>query len=245
MTASPAIGASRTDSIADSPAITKHAPQAQTGFDYDVAIVGLGYVGLPTALAHHVSGAKVLGFDASSARLEAIRRGEVDLLPSDHLRLGYAMGSSRLVLSQDPAQLSKAAAVIVCVPTPVDEHQVPDLSILSAASRTVVDHAVRGQLIMMTSTTYAGCTRDMVAEQLIKKGLLPGEDVNVAFSPERINPGVADFTIEDVPAWWVAIRRPAARRQSRCCPATPDRCTAPATWKSLRWPSCWRTPSAR
>ncbi len=78
---------------------------------------------------------------------------------------------------------------MVCVPTPIDEHQVPNLSILAGASAMVVEHAVKGQLILMTSTTYAGCTRDMISEPLLARGLVPGVDVQVAFSPERINRG--------------------------------------------------------
>ena len=179
--------------------ILSSVPQAREDFEYDVAIVGLGYVGLPTALAHHASGGRILGFDVSGRRLEDIRNRSVDLLPSDHDRLASALASENLQLTTDPADLAKAKSVIVCVPTPIDAHQVPDLSILAAASRTVVEQAVRGQLIVMTSTTYAGCTRDMVAEPLIERGLVPGVDVQVAFSPERINPGVADFTIEDTP----------------------------------------------
>lgn len=172
---------------------------ARPDFDYDVAIVGLGYVGLPTALAQHSAGSKVLGFDVSEARLAAIRDSKVDLLPSDHERLVEALASESLSLSTDPLDLARAAAVVVCVPTPVDEFQVPDLSILRSASRTIVENAVPGQLVLMTSTTYAGCTQELVSGPLAERGLVAGKDLHVAFSPERINPGVADFTIEEVP----------------------------------------------
>lgn len=174
-------------------------PNASIGFEYDIAIVGMGYVGLPTALAHHSSGGSVLGFDVSTKRLDDISSRQVDLLPSDHERLSEALKSKALTLTSDPSELAKARAVIVCVPTPIDAHQVPDLSILASASKTVVEHAVKGQLILMTSTTYAGCTREMIVDPLLAQGMVPGLDVKVAFSPERINPGVADFTIEEVP----------------------------------------------
>ncbi|MGP9782246.1 UDP-glucose 6-dehydrogenase [Arthrobacter sp. MYb211] len=177
----------------------RNRPQPGRDFDYDVAIVGMGYVGLPTALAHHVSGAKVLGFDISGKRIGDIKAREVDLLPTDHQRLASALASDSWTLSQESTDLSRAAAVIVCVPTPVDGHHVPDLSILASASRMVVQQAVAGQLILMTSTTYAGCTREMIVEPLRKRSLVPGADISVAFSPERINPGVSDFSIEDVP----------------------------------------------
>ena len=95
--------------------------------------------------------------------------------------------------------MSDAAAVIICVPTPLDEHLTPDLSILRAACSMVVDAAIGGQLLLLTSTTYAGCTRDLLLRPLQMRGLSVGRDVFVAFSPERIDPGNAGFAHEDVP----------------------------------------------
>ncbi|MBO0841439.1 MAG: nucleotide sugar dehydrogenase, partial [Sciscionella sp.] len=89
--------------------------------------------------------------------------------------------------------------VIVCVPTPVDEHLAPDLGPLRAACASVVRHAVAGQTIVLTSTTYAGCTRDLLVQPLRERGLHVGRDVFVAFSPERINPGVVDHVPESTP----------------------------------------------
>jgi nucleotide sugar dehydrogenase len=169
------------------------------GFDVDVAIVGLGYVGLPTALAFHAAGRRVVGLDVSTDRLAAIRNEQVDLLSSDRERLSLALEDDALRLTSDPAQLSSAACVIVCVPTPVDEYLVPDLSILRSASASVVTHAVAGQLLMLTSTTYVGSTYDMLVAPLRERGLLPGRDVFVAFSPERIDPGNDGHAHEDVP----------------------------------------------
>ncbi|WP_026553842.1 nucleotide sugar dehydrogenase [Arthrobacter sp. 35W] len=170
-----------------------------TGFSFDVAIVGLGYVGLPTALAVNASGRKVVGLDVSEARLATIRSQQADLLGSDRARLATALESPDFVISTDLSLLAKAAAVIVCVPTPVDSYLVPDLSILRSACAAVVEFAVPGQLLMLTSTTYVGTTRDMLALPLEARGLVAGKDVFVAFSPERINPGVDAFSHEDVP----------------------------------------------
>ncbi len=170
-----------------------------SGFAADVAIVGLGYVGLPTALAFHAAGRRVLGIDVSSERLAAIRDEQVDLLVSDRERLSLALEDDALVLSADPAALARAATVIVCVPTPVDAHLVPDLSILHAACESVVAHAVPGQLLMLTSTTYVGSTYDMLVTPLAQRGLLAGQDIFVAFSPERIDPGNDRHAHEDVP----------------------------------------------
>ncbi|MCW2763299.1 MAG: UDP-glucose/GDP-mannose dehydrogenase, partial [Marmoricola sp.] len=172
---------------------------AQDEFSFDVAIVGLGYVGLPTALTMNASGRRVLGLDVSESRLDVIRSQQADLLESDRIRLSSALEDPSFMISTDLSLLARAAAVVVCVPTPVDPHLVPDLGILRAACASVVGFAVPGQLLMLTSTTYVGSTRDLLAVPLAAKGLILGRDLFVAFSPERINPGVDAFSHEDVP----------------------------------------------
>jgi UDP-N-acetyl-D-glucosamine dehydrogenase len=164
-----------------------------------VAVVGLGYVGLPTALALHDAGASVTGLDVSRKRLAAIKRRDVDLLPRDRERLAATLGGTRLALTADPAALRGADAVIVCVPTPVDRHRTPDLGPLRSACDMVVRHARSGQLIILTSTTYVGSTCELLARPLAERELVAGRDVHVAFSPERVDPGNPDFPVEDVP----------------------------------------------
>lgn len=169
-------------------------------FDFDVAIVGLGYVGLPTALAYHASGSRVIALDASSRRLRTIASRGADLIDSDRVRLDTALRTpAAFRLTGDVAELSRAAAVVVCVPTPVDARQVPDLTALRAACATVVAAARPGQLIMLTSTTYVGCTRDLVESPLRERGMRIGRDVFVTFSAERIDPGNIGFAQEVVP----------------------------------------------
>jgi len=168
-------------------------------FDFDVAIVGLGYVGLPTALAYHEAGSRVLALDISERRLDDIREGRVDLIPADAARLARSSRASDFQLTGDPALLSRAAAVVVCVPTPVDEFLVPDLRLLRGASEMVVEHAVRGQLLMLTSTSYVGCTEDLLVRPLSGRGLAAGTDVYVAFSAERIDPGNETYSHDEVP----------------------------------------------
>ncbi|MGZ4660303.1 MAG: nucleotide sugar dehydrogenase, partial [Arthrobacter sp.] len=145
-------------------------------FTFDVAIVGLGYVGLPTALAINASGRRVLGLDVSESRLAVIRSQQADLLDSDKDRLSTALEDPSFMISTDLSLLARAAAVVVCVPTPVDPYLVPDLGILRAACASVVEFAVPGQLLMLTSTTYVGSTRDLLAVPLAAKGLIPGRD---------------------------------------------------------------------
>ena len=148
-----------------------------------IAILGLGYVGLPSALALVERGQDVLGIDISAERLASIRAERVDLVPEDARRLTQALQGTTLSLSSDPAALGAARAVVICVPTPVDDHLVPDLRILEAACRTVVEQATAGQVIILTSTTYVGSTREMIAAPLAARGFEVGRDIFVAFSP--------------------------------------------------------------
>lgn len=171
----------------------------EPGFEYDIAIVGLGYVGLPTALAFHAAGRRVLGFDISDRRLTVIRDQRADLVTSDRDRLASALHDADFSMTGDIARLGRAAAVIVCVPTPVDHFLIPDLSILRAACAAVVDAAVPGQLLMLTSTTYVGTTRELLTDPLVDRGFRVGRDIFVAFSPERIDPGNDRHAHEDVP----------------------------------------------
>ncbi|OIJ65422.1 UDP-glucose 6-dehydrogenase [Streptomyces mangrovisoli] len=164
-----------------------------------VAVVGLGYVGLPTALGLLAAGTEVIGIDASPERLDDIRIGDVDLLPSDLERLNKFNGDANFTLTDDPAAIARARTVLVCVPTPVDRHLAPDLRALTAAAASVVEHAVPGQLLMLTSTTYVGTTRDLLTEPLTERGFTVGEDIFVAFSPERIDPGNASHTQDTTP----------------------------------------------
>jgi UDP-N-acetyl-D-glucosamine dehydrogenase len=164
-----------------------------------VAVVGLGYVGLPTALALREGGADVIGIDASASRLERIASGDVDLLDRDRPRLEEALASGRMGMATDPARIAEADAVLICVPTPVDERLRPDLRAVRSACADVVANARPGQTLILTSTTYVGTTRELLAEPLAARGLRPGLDVHVAFAPERINPGDALWEQARVP----------------------------------------------
>lgn len=174
-----------------------HAPRAGSR-DLTVAVLGLGYVGMPTALAFAAAGAEVLGVDVSERRLQDIAAGDVDLLDADHERLRSHLGDG-LRVGADPAVLRGADAVVVCVPTPVDADHRPDLRALRAACGTLVAHARPGQLLVLTSTSHVGATRELLLEPLARRGLEAGEDVFVAFAPERIDPGNTVHPQETVP----------------------------------------------
>ena len=164
-----------------------------------VAVVGMGYVGLPTALSLVDHGAQTIGYDLSEGRLVDIKAARVDLPPRDHQRLVNHLGHDLLTLTTEPHALASADAVLICVPTPIDAHQSPDLTALRGACATVVDNARAGQTIILTSTTYVGCTRKLLVQPLADRGLVVGENIFVAFAPERIDPGVEDHSPESTP----------------------------------------------
>jgi UDP-N-acetyl-D-glucosamine dehydrogenase len=166
---------------------------------FDVCVLGLGYVGLPTALSLTTLGRRVLGVDISERRLAAIRSGDVDVLDEDRARLGEARRTGFLELTDDPARLAEANAVLICVPTPIDHHRIPDLALLQGACELVVANARAGQTVILTSTSYVGTTSDLLIEPLRRRGFTAGRDIYIAFSPERIDPGNATHPQHAVP----------------------------------------------
>jgi UDP-N-acetyl-D-glucosamine dehydrogenase len=154
-----------------------------------VAVVGLGYVGLPTSLALARAGFPVVGVDVSERRLRDIRAGNVDVIPEDRRRLADALDNPEVMLTSDTRALRAADAVLICVPTPVDADHRPDLGPLRAACASVVAHARAGQVLVLTSTSHVGATRELLANPLAQRGLVAGNNVHIAFSPERIDPG--------------------------------------------------------
>jgi UDP-N-acetyl-D-glucosamine dehydrogenase len=164
-----------------------------------VAIVGLGYVGLPTAAALHGECERIIGIDTNEQRLAEIAALEADLGEPDLLRLKEALAEGTLELTTDLSAASAADAVIICVPTPVDAEQLPDLAALRSACASVVSHARPGQVIILTSTTYVGTTTELLTVPLAERGLVAGSNVHVAFSPERIDPGNPDHLQRETP----------------------------------------------
>ena len=163
------------------------------------AIVGMGYVGLPTGVGFANAGFRVTGIDASEARIEHIRSGAPDISPAQRTKLDAALAGDNFALSVNPDSLAAADVVVICVPTPVDEALRPDLRFLRAACATVVEHARNGQTIVLTSTSYVGTTRDFLVKPLARRGLRVGKDVFVAFSPERIDPGNRRYEPDAMP----------------------------------------------
>jgi UDP-N-acetyl-D-glucosamine dehydrogenase len=195
---------------------TGHATDgSRAGGQPRVAIVGLGYVGLPTAIGLAPRCREIIGVDISRERLRVVAAGEADLAGSARPLLTEALRAGTLRLTHDPAAVASADAVIVCVPTPVDSRHVPELSALRSACADVVKHARAGQTIILSSTTYVGTTTELLAEPLSRRGLQPGRDVFVAFSPERIDPGNPDHQQDETPRVVGGVTTECATRAAR------------------------------
>lgn len=159
-----------------------------------LAVVGLGYVGLPlaVALSRHMD---VIGFDISARRIEELKGGH------DHTNevSDENLSAAAVRYTCDPAALAEAAVIIVAVPTPIDEHRSPDLTPVVGASTTVGRHFSRGTVVVYESTVYPGLTEEVCVPILEKEsGLRFGEDFTVGYSPERINPGDKVHTLETI-----------------------------------------------
>jgi UDP-N-acetyl-D-glucosamine dehydrogenase len=162
-----------------------------------VGVVGLGYVGMPLGLAFAQAGSRVIGLDSDSRRVEAVRVGEshVEDVSSDELARAVESGVLRATTNYD--DLVEADAIVICVPTPLDENRQPDLGPLIAAGTSLSRVLRKGQLVVLESTTYPGTTRERLVPLLEESGLAAGRDFNVAFSPERVDPGRSDFTLRN------------------------------------------------
>ena len=165
-----------------------------------VAVIGLGYVGLPTALALYKGGVSVIGIDISPARIDQVLAGSPDLLDADLRQLAVSRRDlARFRVGSNFSLLAEADCILICVPTPIDGRQTPNLAPLRSACAAVVAKARTGQTFVLTSTTYVGCTRDLLVEPLAERSLIVGRDVHVCFAPERIDPANSKFEITDVP----------------------------------------------
>jgi len=164
--------------------------------DERVAVVGLGFAGLPTAAAIADAGFETTGFDVNSAKVARIAAGE-SASGVDAATIRRLVDRGLLHATTDPATLAAADVIVVSVPTPIDLEGHPDERALEAACRTVLQHARGGTLIVLQSTVVPGATRRLLVEPLLASGRRVGEDMFVAFSPERINPGDPVFHVSN------------------------------------------------
>lgn len=164
-----------------------------------VAVVGMGYVGLPLALRYCEVGYRVLGLDVDTSKVERLNQGESYIKHIPSVAVASAAKARLLSATSDFSRIPEADAIILCVPTPLGRHREPDLSFVIDTTDAVVPHLRPGQLLSLESSTYPGTTAEEIVPRVQARSLVPGRDVFVVFSPEREDPGNADFRVQTIP----------------------------------------------
>ena len=164
-----------------------------------IGIIGLGYVGLPLAVAYAEKGFPVCGFDISAAKVKLINSGGSDIDDIPASRVAPLVASGRLKATGDDAVLADVDCVFICVPTPLSKTKDPDISYILSACDALRRHLHREMLVVLESTTYPGTTDEAIKPRLEESGLKTGQDFYLAFSPERVDPGNAHYTTQNTP----------------------------------------------
>lgn len=163
-----------------------------------VGIVGLGYVGLPLALRFAEAGVRVLGFDIDPAKVTAIQAGKsyIKHIGDEAVAKGRERG---VTATTDFSRAGEPDALIICVPTPLNQYREPDMSFVINTTEALVPHMRRGQLVSLESTTYPGTTDEELKPRIESRGFKVGEDIFLVFSPEREDPGNQNFCTQTIP----------------------------------------------
>ena len=163
-----------------------------------LVVIGQGYVGLPMALRAAQKGFSVVGLDNKASLVEALNAGRshIDDVSDDDLKSGLVAGYSA---STDASCVADADVIVVCVPTPLSAEGGPDLGAVESAARTIGEHIQPNTLVILESTTYPGTTEEVFAPLVLGPHLQVGKDVNIAFSPERIDPGNPTYGVQNTP----------------------------------------------
>lgn len=165
-----------------------------------VAVVGLGYVGLPLLWRFHECNFPVLGFDIDQSKVDKFNAGQsyIKHIGSDKMKV--LADSNRAEATGNFERISQADAILLCVPTPLDQHREPDMTYVEGTVETIAPHIKKGQLIVLESTTYPGTTEELITPICEKiSGLKSGSDFFLAYSPEREDPGNPDFSTQTIP----------------------------------------------
>jgi UDP-N-acetyl-D-glucosamine dehydrogenase len=165
----------------------------------EIGIVGAGYVGVPLARAFAEAGRSALLVDVDEERVAALNRGESHIEDVPHEALRPLVEAARLTATNDYDALRDVDAILIALPTPLSAQREPDLSIVLGAAAEIAQRLRRGQLVVLESTTYPGTTREQLLPVLESSGLRAGTDFNLAFSPERVDPGRSDWTTRNTP----------------------------------------------
>jgi len=164
-----------------------------------VAVIGLGYVGLPLAVAFAEKGFKVLGIDTDAQRVGRIRDLKSYNSDVSNASIGRIIRRKTFSVSTDFSLLAQADIAIICVPTPLKRKYTPDISFIVSAVRSITKYLHKDMLVILESTTYPGTTEELLKPELEKSCLKAGKDFHIAFSPERIDPGNKDFAVTAIP----------------------------------------------
>src|SRR5229473_4165486 len=164
-----------------------------------IAVIGLGYVGLPLATTFAEAGFQVTGIDVDQQKIDQANRGESYIPDISSSTLRALIDKKRLYFTSDYTVLNESDVVSICVPTPLRKTRDPDISYIISATQQVRAHLHPGQLVILESTTYPGTTDEVLLPELESTGLKVGLDFYLAFSPERIDPGNSDFNARNTP----------------------------------------------
>lgn len=164
-----------------------------------VGIIGLGYVGLPLALTFAKKGFTVLGIDIDKDRVEKVREGHSYILDVTDEELQKTLADKRLEVTDDFSKIKELDAIIICVPTPLNENKEPDVSYIVSAAEKIKKFMRKGQIVVLESTTYPGTTEEIILPMLEKEGFVEGRDFYLAFSPERVDPSNEQYKTNNTP----------------------------------------------
>ena len=165
-----------------------------------ISVIGLGYVGLPLSLQFARSGVSVLGFDLDHKKVDSINSGQTYLKHFPSKIIAEQVNANRFEATTDPSRINEVEAILICVPTPLDDHREPDLSYVLDTARTIAPHLSKGVLVTLESTTYPGTTEDELRGAIEEvSGMRAGIDFHLAYSPEREDPGREDASVKTIP----------------------------------------------
>ena len=163
-----------------------------------ICVIGLGYVGLPLSLRFAEAGYSVIGLDIDPEKAARLNRGE-SYIEHIHAERVVAALSKRFEVSADMARAHEADAIIICVPTPLNQYREPDLSYVINTIESILPHLKKGQIVSLESTTYPGTTDEELKPRIESRGFQVGHDIFLVFSPEREDPGNARFSTQTIP----------------------------------------------
>jgi len=164
-----------------------------------IAILGLGYVGLPLAVATARGGLHVTGFDIDPEKIEKLYAGQSYIGAVSDEDLVALRDTNRVAWTADFTRLADMDVFVICVPTPLTDHREPDLSYVVSTTEEIARHIKPGSLVILESTTYPGTTDEVLTPIFVQAGLTPGQDIFIGFSPEREDPGNAHFSTSTIP----------------------------------------------